>query len=174
MQETVTNLLKNKCPLFLEHFQNEIVGADDFRGDLTVEIQSRSIRKAAHFLLSENLPKMDLLLDLFAVDYLKYEGPHTERFAVIYNFSSLFEKRRIRLKIFLPESNPEVDSLTSVTPTANWFEREAWDLYGIRFTGHPNLQRILCHHEFEGHALRKDYPADKYQRLKTAAPSTGF
>lgn len=174
MQETVTNLLQNKCPLFLERFQNDIVDAEDFRGDLSIEIKPQSIQSASRFLLSDNQPVMDCLMDLFAVDYLKFNGPAKERFAMIYNFASLASKRRIRLKVFLPETSPEIDSLTSVTPMANWFEREAWDLYGIRFIGHPNLQRILCHHEFEGHPLRKDYPADKYQRLKMAAPSTGF
>lgn len=174
MQETDINLARSKCPLFFERFSSKILGVEDFRGDLTIEIDAKAIREACQFLFTENQPKMDMLLDLFAMDYMKYTGPSKERFAVVYIFTSLFEKRRIRLKAFVPEANPEIDSLTPIFAPANWFEREAWDLYGIRFLGHPNLQRILCHHEFEGHPLRKDYPPDKYQRLKTAAPSTGF
>jgi NADH:ubiquinone oxidoreductase subunit C len=113
-------------------------------------------------------------MDLFANDYLKYQPEKPERFAVVYNLYAMNTQERLLVKSWVPEGECEIESIHDLYAAANWFEREAWDLYGVVFKNHPNLQRILCHTEFEGHPLRKDYPADKYQRLKVAAPSTGF
>ena len=77
---------------------------------------------------------------------------------------------RVFLKAFVSDADPTIDSVSSVYAMANWFEREIWDLYGIVFEGHPHLTRILTHAEFQGHPLRKDYPAEGYQRLKEALP----
>lgn len=87
------------------------------------------------------------------------------RFEVVYHFFSLSLKHRLRVKVPVEESDCEVDSLTSLWAGADWFEREAWDMFGIRFRGHPNLKRILMYAEFQGHPLRKDYPVSKRQPL---------
>ena len=91
--------------------------------------------------------------------------PNEERFAVVYHFFSTAHKHRLRLSVPLEESVARVDSLTSLWPGANWLEREVWDMFGIRFTGHPDLKRILMYEGFEGHPLRKDYPVKKRQPL---------
>ena len=87
------------------------------------------------------------------------------RFEVVYHFFSLALKRRVRLKVPVEEGSPEVDTLTLLWASADWFEREVWDMFGIRFRGHPNLKRILMYDGFEGHPLRKDYPVNKRQPL---------
>ncbi|MBI4437058.1 MAG: NADH-quinone oxidoreductase subunit C [Candidatus Omnitrophica bacterium] len=92
------------------------------------------------------------------------EGAQT-RFEVIYHFYSLSKNHRLRLKVPVEEKSPEVASLTSLWASADWFEREVWDMYGIVFKGHPNLKRILLYEEFIGHPLRKDYPVNKRQPL---------
>ena len=87
------------------------------------------------------------------------------RFEVVYHFYSHALKHRFRLKVPVEEGAAEVDSLTSLWASADWFEREVWDMYGIRFRGHPNLKRILMYSQFEGHPLRKDYPVNRRQPL---------
>lgn len=87
------------------------------------------------------------------------------RFDVVYHFYSLTHYHRLRVKVPLTDADPMVDSLTSLWQAANWFEREVWDLFGIRFTGHPNLKRIMMYEPFEGHPLRKDYPVNERQPL---------
>jgi NADH-quinone oxidoreductase subunit C len=91
--------------------------------------------------------------------------PGSARFAVVYHFFSHPLKHRLRVVVPLDENDAEVDSLTSLWGCANWLEREVWDMYGIRFKGHPNLKRILMYEEFEGHPLRKDYPVSRRQPL---------
>ena len=83
----------------------------------------------------------------------------------VYHFYSMQHKHRLRLVVPLQEATAEVDSLTSLWGGANWLEREVWDMFGIRFQGHPDLKRILMYEEFEGHPLRKDYPQRGYQTL---------
>jgi NADH-quinone oxidoreductase subunit C len=94
-----------------------------------------------------------------------WPGPIQSRFAVVYHFFSLVHKHRVRLVIPVDEEAPEVESLTSLWPAANWLEREVWDMFGIRFGGHPDLKRILMYDGFEGHPLRKDYPVRRRQPL---------
>jgi len=95
------------------------------------------------------------------VDYI----PREPRFEVVIHLYSIPHGHRLRLKTPLEGDDPEMDTLTSVWRGTDWFEREAWDMYGIVFKGHPNLKRILLYEEFEGHPLRKDYPIDKRQPL---------
>ncbi len=87
------------------------------------------------------------------------------RFEVVYHFYSLAHNHRLRLKVPLTAEDPSVDSVTSLWQSADWFEREVWDMFGIRFIGHPNLKRILMYEPFEGYPLRKDYPITKRQPL---------
>ena len=95
-----------------------------------------------------------------------WPGPPADaRFAVVYHFFSLPLKHRLRVEVLLQEDDPEVDSVTSLWAGADWLEREVWDMFGIRFRGHPNLKRILMYDEFVGHPLRKDYPVNRRQPL---------
>jgi NADH-quinone oxidoreductase subunit C len=102
-----------------------------------------------------------MLTDLTVVDLLGEEP----RFEVVYHLYSVAKNQRVRLKVRVSEGESAVASATSLYPSANWMEREAFDLYGIRFEGHPDLRRILLYEEFEGHPLRKDYPKTKRQPL---------
>jgi len=97
----------------------------------------------------------------------KWERPaETQtRFEVVFHFYSLSKNHRLRLKVPVDEKHPEVDSLTPLWASADWFEREVWDMFGVVFKGHPNLKRILMYKEFVGHPLRKDYPVNKRQPL---------
>lgn len=114
-----------------------------------------------NFLRQEPTLDFQMLLDLTVVDF----QPRTPRFEVVYHLLSLSQNRRIRIKTTVPEEDPQVPSLTTIWPGANWLEREAWDMFGIVFSGHPNLERILMYEEFQGHPLRKDYPYRKRQPL---------
>jgi len=89
----------------------------------------------------------------------------THRFDVVYHLYSTGQNRRLRVKVPVPAADPIVDSVTGLWRCADWFEREVWDMFGIRFAGHPHLRRILLYEEFQGHPLRKDYPVNKRQPL---------
>ncbi|MBI5059538.1 NADH-quinone oxidoreductase subunit C [candidate division KSB1 bacterium] len=128
-------------------------------GDRTLIIDGTHLLSIAT-LLKEQLG-YNFLVDLTAVDYL----PRKPRFEVVYHFMNLETKARLRLKIQSDEQVPTVPSLTSLWPIANWYERECWDLFGVKFEGHPNLKRIMLYEEFKGHPLRKDYPKTKRQPL---------
>lgn len=108
---------------------------------------------------------LPFLLDVCGVDYL----PRTPRFEVVYHFADPAQQRRLRVKVPLAEG-AELVSVTDIYRSANWFEREVYDMFGIKFRGHPDLRRILCHEDFVGYPLRKDYPADKNQALTTPLP----
>ena len=101
-------------------------------------------------------------MDLTAVDYLNRKD---NRFEVVYHFYSLKHNHRLRVKVPVSEDDCTIDSVSSLWKTANWYEREVWDLYGIKFNGHPDMLRILLFEEFKGHPLRKDYPFNKRQPL---------
>jgi NADH/F420H2 dehydrogenase subunit C len=113
----------------------------------------------------------DMLIDIIGIDYLNYPGHQGPRFAVTYLFKSMrFAAHRFQLKVLVDEEDLVVPSLHDLFHIANWAEREVWDLFGIRFEGHPNMKRLLNHFEFVGHPLRKDYPAQKRQWLSTNDP----
>ncbi len=174
MPETDINLSVNNFPEFSTAFVSEITATVEFRGDLTFVVKPQKIREMLRFLKGLQRCPFSVLMDVFAMDYLKAAEETPERYAVIYNLYSIETNCRVRLKVFLTEEKPTIDSAHDLYASANWFEREAWDLFGIVFTGHPHLQRILCHNDFVGHPLRKDYPSDGYQRLKSASSSTGL
>ncbi len=146
-----------------EKFGEAVLETHSFRGDDTAIIVKEKIVEAAKFLKEDPELDFNVLIDLTAVDCLKLDKPH--RFEVVYHFFSVAKKHRVRLKVPLTEEDPVVDTLTGLWPIANWFEREAWDMFGVKFQGHPNLQRILMYDEFQGHPLRKDYPVSKRQPL---------
>ena len=151
-----------------EKFAQDIIETHAFRGDETLLIKPTALRTVAQFL--KITPELDFnyLMDLTAVDFLFYAGGRIQkdyRFELVIHFYSIKHNHRLRIKVPVDENNPEVDSLCDLWPSANWYEREVWDMYGIRFKGHPNLKRILMYEEFEGHALRKDYVFNKRQPL---------
>jgi NADH-quinone oxidoreductase subunit C len=151
-----------------EQFPTHILETHTFRGDETAIIRPESLRTVAQFL--KTAPELDFnfLMDLTAVDYLFYAGGRIQkpaRFEVVYHFLSLKFNHRLRFKVPVDEKFPEVDTLEDIWPSANWYEREVWDMYGLKFKGHPDLRRILMYEEFQGHALRKDYPVNKRQPL---------
>ncbi|NRA39068.1 MAG: NADH-quinone oxidoreductase subunit C [Planctomycetes bacterium] len=111
-----------------------------------------------------------VLLDLTVVDYLTFPGHRDERFAVVYILKNLNTCQRISIKVMLEEDDATIDSVGDMWLNADWSEREAYDQYGIVLKGHHNLKRLLNHHEFVGHPLRKDYPAQKRQKLTENDP----
>jgi NADH-quinone oxidoreductase subunit C len=128
-------------------------------GDATAVVEPGRIRDVMRFLRDE--VNFDMLMDLTAVDYLG----RTPRFEVVYHLYSTKLNERVRIKAPVAEETAEIPSLTELFASANWMEREVFDLYGIRFEGHPDLRRILLYDEFEGHPLRKDYPKERRQPL---------
>ena len=154
-----------------EQFSQEVIETHAFRGDETVIIRPGALLAVAKFLKETAELDFNFLMDVTAIDYLFYAGgsasggPKECRFEVVYHLFSLKHNHRLRLKVPVDEKNLEVDTLCDLWPSANWYEREVWDMFGIRFRGHPNLKRILMYEEFQGHALRKDYPFDKRQPL---------
>ena len=130
-------------------------------GDATIVIDRDRALATFGALRDDPTLAFDLLADVTAVDYLG----RPPRFEVVYHLYSLSHGHRLRVKISVGEANPSVPSLTALWKGANWLEREVWDMFGIRFEGHPDLRRILMYPEFEGHPLRKDYPVSKRQPL---------
>jgi len=129
------------------------------REELTVWIEKGSIREACAILRDHPECPFNYLCDITAVDWY----PSEPRFEVVYHLLSIPKKERVRLKAKLDGSSPAIESVTSVWPSANFYEREVFDLFGVRFTGHPNLKRIMMPDNWEGHPLRKDYPVEGYR-----------
>jgi NADH-quinone oxidoreductase subunit C len=130
----------------------------DALGEVTIFVPRNSIVDVCLFLKNEH--KFDMLADLCGCD----RGPEEEpRFEVNYHLFSTSHYNRLRLKVLLSEEDPVVSTVTGVWKTANWHERETYDLLGIIFEGHPDLRRILLPSDFDGHALRKDYPLRGYE-----------
>ena len=139
-----------------------IVDSHDFRGDQTVTVKKNCGNVFFKFLRDDPELMFNFLMDITAVDYLDKKD---ERFEVVYHFYSLKYNHRLRVKIPVGIVECIAESITSLWKTANWYEREIWDMYGIKFHGHPDLRRILLYEEFKGHPLRKDYPINKRQPL---------
>ena len=136
----------------------KIIESMQAQGDDVVILDRAGLRESFR-LLKEQL-NFNFLSDITAVDYWQKKAP---RFEVVYQIVSLTEQRRLRVRVAVPENDPAVDSLTPLWRGANFLERDVWDLYGIRFTDHPDLRRILLYDEFQGHPLRKDYPVNLCQ-----------
>ncbi len=117
------------------------------------------IKDACELLKTDSQSKFELLCDVTCVDWY----PAEPRFEVVYHLLSISQKQRLRLKVKLPGDDPSVESLTGVYPGANFYEREMFDLFGVRFLGHPNLARIMLPETWKGHPLRKDYPVEGYR-----------
>ncbi len=155
MSKKAVDALKAKFP-------DAIVSDHAWRGDETVVIKREHLLEVCAFL--RNDPELDfkMPIDVCGVDYLGHKEP---RFEVVYHLFSVTQRARIRLKVEVDEDDATVPSVIGIWRGVDWFERECWDMYGIRFEGHPELKRILMYEEFEGHPLRKDYPQRGYQPL---------
>ena len=138
-------------------------------GELTVEAKASDYKSVAARLRDDAALKFEQLIDLCGLDYAAYgdaprEGP---RFAVVVHLLSVTNNWRLRLRAFCPDDEfPVMSSLVEVWPSANWFEREAFDLYGIVFEGHPDLRRILTDYGFVGHPFRKDFPLSGHVEMR--------
>jgi NADH-quinone oxidoreductase subunit C len=147
--------------LLKENFPDAVLDAALPQGDAMAVIRPESLAKIVDFLKKDPRLQFDVLIDITAVDHLERKP----RFDVVYHFLSLPCSRRLRLKVPVEDGVSNLESLTPWWASANWLEREVWDMFGIRFAGHPDLKRILMYEEFEGHPLRKDYPIRKRQPL---------
>lgn len=137
-----------------EAFGSAIESSSEFRGELTVVVARERIADVCAFLKEQPDLRFDLLADLCGIDMY---AP-VRRFGVVYNLLSIGRKHRIRLKTFCEEQDPTVPTVTGVWRTANWHERETFDMFGIQFAGHPDLRRMYMPEAFEHHPLRKDFP----------------
>jgi NADH-quinone oxidoreductase subunit C len=148
-----------------------ILDFHEHRGDATLLVPREQIALVLRELRDHPELRMNFLMDLCAVDYLGREP----RFEVVYHLASIETeprgheparvRARLRVKVGVPEEPCECPSVVALWPAANWMEREVYDLYGIRFAGHPDLRRILLYEQFRGHPLRKDYPKERRQPL---------
>ncbi|MEW6013129.1 MAG: NADH-quinone oxidoreductase subunit C [Elusimicrobiota bacterium] len=147
----------------LKHlFGNKIIDYHKNYDIDTLTVKKEALIQMISFLKNEE--KFDFLMDLFAIDYLGYpDKKFKHRYEVVYNLYSFENNKRLILKVPVTEENLSVDSIVSFYSSADWYEREAYDMYGVVFNGHPNLKRILMYEEFQGHPLRKDYPLKKRQ-----------
>ena len=129
------------------------------RDELTVCVERSLVREICALLKSDASLQYNFLADVTCVDW----HPMEPRFEVVYHLLSIPNKERLRLKVRLSDDDPNVESVVDVYPAANYFEREIFDLFGVRFSGHPHLRRILMPEDWEGHPLRKDYPVEGYR-----------
>jgi len=126
----------------------------EFRGDLTVTVRREDVVRACEVLKNDPALSFDMVIDVLGVDMYRPE----ERFEVVYNLYSLAHREYVRLKVLVDEQDLTVPTVTGVWPGANWHERETYDMFGIVFTGHPDLRRMYMPEEFEYFPLRKDFP----------------
>jgi NADH-quinone oxidoreductase subunit C len=136
-----------------------VEGVNFDRDEMTIYVERSAIREACVLLKEDPACPFNVFSDLTCVDWY----PSEPRFEIVYHLLSIPNKERVRLKVKLNSSSLAVESITSIWPGANYFEREVFDLFGIRFTGHPYLRRILMPEDWEGHPLRKDYPVEGYR-----------
>lgn len=148
------DLIKNSletlgCRVFFENYE------------ITITSNNKNISKIILFLKDNPTTSFDILIDLCAVDY----PGRQKRFEIIYNFLSTTQNSRVRLKVNLADEE-SIDTISDIYPCANWYEREIFDLFGINFSNHPDLRRILTDYDFEGHPLRKDFPLTGFVQIR--------
>jgi NADH-quinone oxidoreductase subunit C len=142
-------------------FPDAVHGTHAHRGDVTAIVDAQRVDQVLGCLRDDPELAFEMLTDLTCVDHFGEEP----RFEVVYHLYSVAKNHRVRIKARVPESAPELPSVIALYASADWMEREVWDLYGVRFRGHPDLRRILLYDGFEGHPLRKDYPKERRQPL---------
>lgn len=142
-------------------FPDDVIHAEVVRDELSVDVQAAAIRRVLSWLRDEPAALFQELMDLCGVDY----PDRPQRFDVVYHLLSIKHNQRVRIRVATDEDTP-VPSVTGVFPAAGWFEREAWDMYGILFAEHDDLRRLLTDYGFEGHPLRKDFPLTGYVEVR--------
>ncbi len=142
-----------------ERFSEAVTDVREGLGEVTCMVDPKFIVEVCRFLRDDPRFEFNMLSDLCGVDLGIDQEP---RFEVVYQLNSLTKLHRLRLKTQLPAEEPTIETVVNVWKTANWLEREAFDMYGIVFDGHPDLRRILMPEEFQWHPLRKDYPVRGY------------
>lgn len=145
--------------LLKAQFEEGVIETAMPQGDAVAVVRREQLTKIMAFLKEDPRLLFNVLVDITAVDY----AARKPRFDVVYHLLSLTFNRRLRIKAAAEEDQPAVDTVSHLWSSANWLEREVWDMFGIRFKGHPDLRRILLYDEFQGHPLRKDYPIRKRQ-----------
>jgi NADH-quinone oxidoreductase subunit C len=160
MSQAVLDALQTK-------FGGAILETSSYRGDDSAVVDGGKLVEIAEWLKTDEAMAFDLVSFVTCVDYIDYPGrdPELPRFEVVYQIRSVRRRHAIRLVVRCPEDKPEVPTLSHLWPAFNWLEREVWDMYGVRFTNHPDLRRIYMYEEFVGYPLRKDYPKEKRQPL---------
>ena len=143
------------------HHGDAVASMVEANGELTLEVRRAEIMNVIAFLRDDPICKFNQLIDLCGVDY----PSRPQRFEVVYHFLSMSHNTRIRVKCATDEETP-VMSIVSLFPNADWYEREAFDMYGIIFDQHPDLRRILTDYGFEGHPLRKDFPLTGFVEVR--------
>jgi len=169
MPETATSLTERLKARFGEKLLAVLDGAD-LAGGPTLEVAAGDWLEVARALRDEPEFRYEQLIDVCGVDYLRYaeqECAPGQRFAAVYHLLSLTHNQRLRVRVFAPDDEfPVITSVVNLWPAANWFEREAFDLYGIIFDGHPDLRRILTDYGFIGHPFRKDFPLSGHVEMR--------
>lgn len=160
----MSDQLHNAAARAREKFGDAITNTIESPGEVSLEVKPDRLVELCQFLRDNDDCQFQMLIDLCGVDYLNYrkeargktyDGP---RFAVVYHLLSIRHNMRLRLRAFIEGDMPIIDSVVSVWDSANWYEREAFDLFGIVFDGHPDLRRLLTDYGFVGHPFRKDFP----------------
>ncbi len=156
MTEALANQAEKLRSVLSESVSHSAIGFDE----LSITVKAEGWLSAAKILRDHSDLKFDQLIDLCGLDYSEYNGGVSgTRYAVVYHLLSLNHNKRVRVKVFTVDDDlPILPSVIDIWPAANWFEREAFDLFGIVFTGHPDLRRILTDYGFIGHPFRKDFP----------------
>ncbi|MBU2581631.1 MAG: NADH-quinone oxidoreductase subunit C [Alphaproteobacteria bacterium] len=158
MDETLADLAEGHLP---QKMATAFLGAKLSHGELTIDVAREHITQVLKFLRDDSRCRCEVLIDICGVDWPSREN----RFDVVYHMLSPRNNLRIRVKLQTNENTP-VPSAVDVFPAANWFEREAYDMFGILFSGHPDLRRLLTDYGFQGHPLRKDFPLTGYVEVR--------
>ncbi len=161
MATAAENALSDLGEHIAASLSREIAGWTISNGELTLRAASGDVVRVLRFLRDDQLCKFSTLVDICGVDW----PGRANRFDVVYHLLSMHQNQRIRLKVETDETTP-VPSVVEVFPAANWYEREAFDLYGILFANHPDLRRILTDYGFSGHPLRKDFPLTGFVEVR--------
>ncbi|MBC6438802.1 MAG: NADH-quinone oxidoreductase subunit C [Rhodobacteraceae bacterium] len=157
----MTEALRESARHIAERQSDAVVGTSIANGELTVEITATGAVEFFEFLKTDSACQFSTLIDITAVDY----PTRNKCFDLVWHVLSMYQNHRIRVRAGVREEQA-VPSITSVHPSANWYEREVFDMFGILFTGHPDLRRILTDYGFRGHPLRKDFPTTGYTELR--------
>jgi NADH-quinone oxidoreductase subunit C len=149
-------------------FGDAVESVTEQRGEVTAVVRPEAVADVCRFLREDARLAFEQVMDICGVDYLEYKGYPADapRFAAVYHLLSITHNHRLRLKAYVPEERPVLPSVVDVWNSANWFEREAFDLFGLIFEGHPDLRRILTDYGFSGHPFRKDFPLEGYVEMR--------